>query len=115
MGYFFLILGVIGIFVPLLPTTPFLLLSAGSFFRGSKKLYSWIINHKIFGSYIVNYLKHRAVTKRTKIFSILTLWLTIVATSVFFISFIWLKIMLFIIAIAVSVHILSLNTLAKEK
>ena len=41
-----LVLGVIGIFIPLLPTTPFLLLSAAAYFRGSERLYGWLINHK---------------------------------------------------------------------
>ena len=55
IGSFFLILGFIGILIPGLPTTPFLLLSAACYFRSSDRLYSWLLNHKIFGKYIRNF------------------------------------------------------------
>jgi len=113
-GYFFLGLGIVGIFVPLLPTTPFLLLSAACFFRGSDKLYYWISHHKIFGKYVTNYHKHKAIPKRAKIFSITLLWITIISSATFFIPLFWVKIMIFIVAIVVTIHIVSLRTLTRE-
>lgn len=65
-----LAIGVVGVFVPLLPTTPFLLLAAACFFRSSDRLYSWLVNHKWLGSYIRNYREHRAMTRRAKAVSV---------------------------------------------
>lgn len=113
LGFISLGLGVLGIFLPLLPTTPFLLLSSYCFLRSSEKLYNWLVNHKIFGKYINNYLKYRAVTRTTKISSILVLWLSL-AISMLLIKNIYIIILLFIIGIGVSWHILSLKTFNKN-
>ena len=56
-------LGVIGMFLPVLPTTPFLLLSAGCFLRSSKSLYDWLLNHKHLGGYIRDFIEHKAISK----------------------------------------------------
>ena len=106
--------GIVGIFVPLLPTTPFLLLSAACFLRSSKSLYNWIINHKIFGKYIRNYLQFHAVVKNFKIISIIFLWLTIICSAVFFTNILLVRILLFLIAVGVTAHIVKLRTLTKE-
>ena len=66
LGFISLALAVVGVFIPLLPTTPFLLLSAGLFFRGSQKLYHWLTAHKIFGEYIRNFREHKAIPLSTK-------------------------------------------------
>ena len=66
-GTFFLVLGIIGIFIPLLPTTPFLLLAAACYIRGSKKFYYWLIKNKWFGKYIKNYQEGRGVPLKVKI------------------------------------------------
>ncbi|MBU1077641.1 MAG: YbaN family protein [Spirochaetes bacterium] len=113
-GYIFFSIGIIGIFIPLLPTTPFLLLAAGCFLRSSDRLYQWITHHRYFGQYISCYLKFRAVSLKTKIFSILLLWFSICFSIIFFVPHLWLKILLLIIAGGVTVHISSLRTLTKE-
>ncbi len=79
-GSISLALGVLGIFVPGLPTTPFLLLTAWFYVRSSEKLYSWLINHKIFGRYIKNFKNGMSV--RTKLISIAIMW-TMISISVF--------------------------------
>ncbi len=114
VGYFFLGMGILGIFLPVLPTTPFLLLSSACFFRASNKLYYWITNHKIFGEYIKNYRKFRAIPIRVKVFSILLLWGMMIITILFFIDLILVKFLLFIIAIVVTIYILRIKTLTKE-
>lgn len=58
-GFLSLGTGIIGIFIPVLPTTPFLLLAATCFIKSSKKLYQWLIDHRVFGKYIENYIKYR--------------------------------------------------------
>lgn len=102
-------LGVIGMFLPVLPTTPFLLLSAGCFLRSSKSLYDWLLNHKHLGGYIRDFIEHKAISKKIKITIITTLWATILL-SVMIVEIIWVKILLILIAIGVSVHILHFKT-----
>ena len=106
-----LVLGIIGIFVPLLPTTPFLLLSAAAYFRGSERLYNWLIGHKYFGTYIRNYREHRAIPLRAKNISILLMWLTIGYCIIFLELPIWIRILLGCVSIGVTWHILSFKTL----
>jgi uncharacterized protein len=113
-GFLSLSLGILGIFLPLLPTTPLLLLAAACFFRSSDKLYDWITHHKIFGKYILCYQKHRAVSKKSKIVTILLLWLTMSITVIFFIESLWIKLLLLLIALGVTVHVLKLRTLTDE-
>ena len=102
-------LGIIGMFLPVLPTTPFLLLSAGCFLRSSKSLYDWLLNHKYFGEYIKDFIEHRKKKKKIKITIITTLWATILV-SVVLVDLTWVKILLILIAIGVSVHILHFKT-----
>ncbi|MCD8080176.1 MAG: YbaN family protein [Bacteroides sp.] len=113
LGTLSLALGVLGIFLPLLPTTPFLLLTAALYFRGSPRLYDWLMNHKYFGPYIRNFREHKAIPLRAKILSVSLLWLTICYSIFFVISLWWVKILLAGIAIGVTCHILSFRTLRK--
>ena len=106
-----LVLGIIGIFVPLLPTTPFLLLSAAAYFRGSERLYNWLINHKYLGVYIRNYREYKAIPLRAKIFSVTLMWLTIGYCIIFLGLPVWIRILLGFISIGVTWHILSFKTL----
>lgn len=109
-----LCLGVVGVFIPVLPTTPFLLLSSMCFLRSSTKLYNWLINHKIFGEYIYNYLKYRAVKKSAKISALILLWSSILISIILIDNF-HVKIILLIIATGVTIHISKLKTLNYSK
>lgn len=73
-GSIALILGAVGIVIPLLPTTPFLLLAAFCYTGSSKRLYNWLLNHRIFGFYIHSYITLKAIDRRTKLMTILMLW-----------------------------------------
>ena len=110
IGLISLGLGILGIFVPLLPTTPFLLLSTALFMRSSNKLHSWLWNHKYLGKYLQNYLLHKTISKRTKLSSLILLWITIISTVIFVIEILLIKIALLLIAIAVTIHILSFKS-----
>ena len=66
-GSISLAFGVIGIFLPVLPTTPFLLLASFCYVRSSERLHRWLLEHRVFGKYIYNYEVHRAIPKKTKI------------------------------------------------
>ncbi len=104
-------LGVLGIPLPLLPTTPFLLLSAYCWARSSEKFYTWLINHKTFGSHIRNYREHRGTTLKVKVGSIALLWFTISLSAIFAIDILWVRLLLLVIAIGVTIHISSLKTI----
>jgi len=113
-GNISLTLGVVGIFLPVLPTTPFLLLSAACFLKSSDKLYSWLIHHKLFGNYIQSYLKYKAISLRAKIISITALWIAIGSTIIFFIDTLYIRIVLAFIAVGVTVYLIKIKTLTKE-
>ncbi len=105
--------GILGIFIPILPTTPFLLLSSFCYIRSSKRLYNWLINHRIFGHLIYNYLTYRAVERNAKIVSIVFLWVALLS-SILLLSNIYIRIFLLVVGIGVSIHLLTLKTLEKN-
>jgi uncharacterized membrane protein YbaN (DUF454 family) len=98
-------LGIIGIFVPILPTTPFLLLAAACYMRSSERFYRWLINNRILGAYVRNYIEGKGMPVKIKMFTILLLWLTIALTIVFGVQNIVIKIVLICIAVGVTAHI----------
>lgn len=111
LGSISLALGVIGIFLPLLPTTPFLLLSAALYVRSSEKLYQWLIHQKYLGNYIRHFREHKAIPLRAKIFSITMVWITLTYCAIMISDEIWIKSLFLILAISITWHILSYKTL----
>lgn len=111
IGTISLALGIIGIFLPLLPTTPFLLLTAALYFRGSPRLYQWLLNHKHLGPYIRNFRENKAIPLRAKIISLTLMWGTMLYCIFFLIPLVWVKVLMFLIAAGVTYHILSFKTL----
>jgi len=105
-----LLLGAVGIFFPVLPTTPFLLLSAACYARSSVRLHSWLLNTRIFGSYIRDYQEGRGVSLRHKIAALVLLWLSIGYAAGFAVSRTWLRILLLGIAAGVTIHLCKLKT-----
>jgi len=110
-GTFFVGIGIIGIFLPLLPTTPFLLLATACFSRSSKRFYNWLVNNKRFGKYIKNYREEKGIPLKVKFSSISLLWLTIIFAAVFVVSILFIRIILILVAVGVTMHILSIRTL----
>jgi uncharacterized membrane protein YbaN (DUF454 family) len=98
-------LGIIGIFVPILPTTPFLLLGAACYMRSSDRFYRWLINNRIFGAYVRNYIEGRGMPAKVKVFTVLLLWLTMGLTIAFGVQNTVVRVVLICIAIGVTVHI----------
>lgn len=113
-GTIFLVIGTIGIFIPILPTTPFLLLAAACYARSSEKFYHWLINNKWFGSYIKNYREGKGIPSKVKIYTISLLWATILISAFLFTRILWIKIVLILIAIGVTIHIITIKTYKKE-
>ena len=112
-GTIFLSLGCIGIVLPVLPTTPFLLLSAGCYYRGSERMHHWMLNNKWFGSYIRNYKEGKGLPFKTKIFTLAILWIVIICSALLIVNFI-VQVVLFAVAVGVSLHLITLPTLRQE-
>ncbi len=111
VGALSLAAGVLGIFLPVLPTTPFILLSAWCFFRSSSKIYNWVISNERFGPTIENYQEGRGITRSTKVKAIVMMWLTISASVYFYITNMYLIAFLYLIAIGVTAYLYKLPTL----
>ena len=111
LGCLSLGLGVLGIFLPLLPTTPFLLLSAVLFARSSERLHRWLLSHPVLGEYIRAFLEDRSIPRRVKIPSLCLLWASILSSVIWVADGKpWLQVLLLCIAVGVSWHILSYPT-----
>ena len=111
LGISSLILGLIGLFLPLLPTTPFVLLSAALFSRSSTKMHNWLLNHKFLGKIINDYKVEKAIPMHAKIIAISFMWISIMyAVLVVAADKIWLQVLLLVIATSVSIHILLFKT-----
>ena len=93
-GFVALALGVIGIFVPLLPTTPFVLLAAACFARSSHRFHAWLLANRTFGPIVDEWERHRSIPYRTKLFGIALMCVTLATSIVFFVRPDWLKIAL---------------------
>lgn len=103
-------LGTLGIIVPLLPTTPFLLLAAYLFSRSSEKFHRRLINNKFLGSYIYNYSERNGLVLRDKVVSLVTLWGGI-TFSFMKMGNIYGRTFLIVVVVSVTVHLISLDTL----
>lgn len=109
-GTITLTLGAIGIVLPILPTTPFLLLALACYCRSSERMTHWMLNNKYFGKYIRNYREGKGIPLKTKLFAITVLWITIVYSALFIIPLWIAQIILFVIATAVTIHLARLPT-----
>ena len=106
-------LGLAGMFLPLLPTTPFLLLAAALFFRSSPRLYAWLLGHRTLGPYIRNFREHKAIPLHTKVVSVSLVWITLLYCAFGMGLSMWLSVLLLLLAAAITWHILSYRTLKK--
>ncbi|MBR3976410.1 MAG: YbaN family protein [Bacteroidaceae bacterium] len=111
LGTLSLLLGVIGIFLPVLPTTPFLLLSAALYLRSSRRLYNWLMSHHRLGPYIRNFQINKSIPLRVKIVSVSMVWITLLYCAFFVASQWWMGVIFIAIAVGVSAHILHYKTM----
>lgn len=111
-GFITLGTGVIGIFIPVLPTTPFLLLAAACFLKSSENLYTWLTSHKVFGKYIENYIKYKAVSRKSKVISIAVLWV-ILCISMTASNSLHIQLLLTAVGIGVTLHLVLLKSLER--
>lgn len=105
-------LGFAGIFLPLLPTTPFLLLAAALYVRSSPRLYDWLLTNRWLGEYIRNFRENRAIPLRAKVVSLTLMWATMLYCVFGLLGeWWWAQVLLLAVAVVVSWHILSYATL----
>jgi hypothetical protein len=107
-GSLALALGALGVFLPLLPTTPLLLLAAFCYARGSHRFHAWLTERSPFAGYISAYRDGRGVPVLQKVLTLVALWGTITATALLAVERVWLRLVLLAVAAGVTVHVLSL-------
>ena len=115
LGTVFLLLGAIGVFVPLLPTTPFWLLTCWFYIRSSERLYNRVMRNKYFGSYIRSYVVDKAIPLHSKIISIGLMWISILISCIFWVEKWWVILLLVVISVGVTWHILSFPTRKRDR
>lgn len=107
VGLICVALGSIGVVVPLLPTTPFLLLALYLFMRSSDKMYKWVMNNKVLAPYVISYFSSGGIPRKIVFRSILILWITILISIIIFAQNVYIRVILVIVAVLVSIHIYS--------
>ncbi len=113
LGLIALGLGILGIFLPVLPTTPLLLLSAALFLRSHKGLYDWLLNHPQLGPYIRNFMVHKSIPLKIKVLSVSMVWVTLLNCAIFVAEHWAFRLLFILLAAAITAHILSYKTLKK--
>lgn len=110
VGSIAVLLAILGVFLPLLPTTPFLLLASACYFKSSPRMYRWLVSNRILGNYIRNFQSGRGIPLRGKIVTLLLLWASL-SLSIYSIDALVVQLILTAIGIAVSTLILRMKTL----
>lgn len=109
-GFLLVAIGVIGIFLPILPTTIFLILASACFVKSSPKANEWLKNNKYLGPYIKNYQDKSGLSIKTKIFTISFLWISIFLSAFYLTNQFYIRLILLAIAFGVSIHLLAVKT-----
>ncbi len=109
IGWLSVALGVIGIFVPVLPTTPFLLLAAACFVRSSRRFYLWLVEHPRLGPWFRDYLEGNGIPLKGKVYAIGLMWASILF-SCYLVPLIWARAFMLTSAVLVSLYILRQKT-----
>lgn len=110
-GFLSLGLGILGIFLPILPTTPLLLLAAALFLRSDRRMYDWLLDHERLGPYIRNFMVHKSIPLKIKIISVSMVWITLINCAVFVAEHWAFRLFFIVLASAITIHILSYKTL----
>jgi uncharacterized membrane protein YbaN (DUF454 family) len=110
LGTLALVLGFIGLFLPVIPTTPLVLLAAACYMRGSKRLHGWLLESKWFGETIRTYQAGQGLRKATKIRAIGLMWIVITISAVFYVESLPVRVVMFGTAVWVTRYLLGLPT-----
>ena len=115
LGWLSVFFAVLGIFLPVLPTVPLLLLALACFARSSEKFYDWLINHNRLGPIVRPYLENEGLPPGVKLKAITLIWLSIGISILFFVPLFWVKMMLLLIALGVTGYILRMPVRSDEE
>ena len=110
LGLLSLGLGILGIFLPVLPTTPLLLLAAALFLRSHRGLYDWLLNHPKLGPYISNFMVHNSIPLHVKVIAITMIWITLLNCAIFVAEHWAFRAFFILLAMAITIHIMSYKT-----
>ncbi len=108
-------LGIVGVVLPLIPTTPLLLLAAACYVRSSERLYTWLVHNKYFGPYILDYREGKGIPLKAKVVGVSTLWISISYTVIFIVPLVLVKALLVAIASYFTWFILHIKTREKDR
>ncbi len=114
VGTIALVIGAIGLFLPVIPTTPLVILAAACYYRGSDRLHNWILSSRWFGETVKNYQEGRGLTRDTKVRAISMMWAMILISAWFFVSNLFVRVAIICVAIGVTVYLVRLPTLEKN-
>jgi len=103
-------LAILGMFLPVLPTTPFLLLATACYARSSERFYRWLLTNRWCGKYVRNYRDGKGIPLKQKVLTVLLLWLTIGYAAWFVVTVWWARGILFGVALGVTIHIMRIKT-----
>ena len=104
-------LGVLGLFLPLLPTTPFLLLAAACYARSSRRFHRWLLGSRVLGKYISDYRERGGLLVKAKVTTLVLLWATLGVSGGLLVSTVPARLLLLLVGAGVTVHIVSLRTI----
>ncbi|MGJ8686911.1 MAG: YbaN family protein [Spongiibacteraceae bacterium] len=105
IGWLSFVAGMIGLLLPVIPTSPFLILSAACFLRSSPRFYQWLTEHRWFGVYIRYYMDGEGIPRRVKILIITILWIMMLSSALLIVTIRWLSVLMLVIAAMVSIYI----------
>ena len=115
IGWLSIVAGVIGLFLPLVPTVPLLLLAAACFARSSERFHRWLVEHDHLGPLVRDYLQGGGIPLRAKVTAIGMVWVSVPISAFFFVSILWVRVMLMVIATGITLYLLSLPSLPSNQ
>jgi uncharacterized protein len=113
-GFISILFAILGIFLPLIPTTPLVLLAAYFFGKSSQKFHTWLINNKMFGKYIKNYQDGKGLSRRSKITAITSMWAVLIISGIWATEIMFVRIILGVVGIGVTIHLLRMPTFVES-
>lgn len=108
VGILATILAVLGIFLPLLPTVPLLLLAAACFARSSERIHRWLLEHRHLGPILHGYLDGSGIPRRARATALCLIWVTIPASAFLVVPLLWVRVLLFAVALGITVYLMRL-------
>jgi len=114
LGFILVGIGILGIFLPLLPTTIFLILASACFVKSSPRAHQWLKNHKWLGGYLKNYQEKSGLSIKSKVFTITLLWASILFSAFVFTEEFYIRLLLLLIAVGVTIHLIAIKTLTER-